>query len=166
MKKVWSWVNTLVLAGALSVFGMPGSFAAPPPGGGPGGPGGGPGGRPGPGHPGGGGGGRGDALPAALGGFLGGVIIGNALSNSSKAEEAPAPQTTTTTTVVVPAAAPSPYQRIISVQSALQQLGYYNGSLDGVVGPGTSRAISTYQRDYQLPITGRVDQALLVSLGL
>ena len=53
-----------------------------------------------------------------------------------------------------------------AVQSALRRRGYYHGSIDGDIGPGTRSAIRTYQSDRGLPVTGQIDGRLLNSLGL
>jgi hypothetical protein len=50
------------------------------------------------------------------------------------------------------------------VQRALKRRGYYHGSIDGDIGPGSRSAIRAYQRDKGLSITGRIDNALLRSL--
>ena len=52
----------------------------------------------------------------------------------------------------------------IEVQSALAELGYYRGAIDGVIGNGTRNAIRRFQRDNGLPITGRLDARLLGTL--
>lgn len=52
------------------------------------------------------------------------------------------------------------------VQSALYQQGYYQGPIDGVVGPGTQAAIAAYQRDNGLRVTGNINHALLNELGV
>jgi hypothetical protein len=54
----------------------------------------------------------------------------------------------------------------VSVQSVLKQNGYYSGPIDGIVGPGTRAAISSYQASNGLPVTGQIDQGLISSLGL
>lgn len=54
----------------------------------------------------------------------------------------------------------------VAVQQALADEGYYNGAVDGIVGPGTSSAIAAYQRDHGLAATGSIDAALLQSLGI
>ncbi|HWL52336.1 MAG TPA: peptidoglycan-binding protein [Chthoniobacteraceae bacterium] len=53
-----------------------------------------------------------------------------------------------------------------SVQVELKRRGYYAGPIDGQIGPGTSRSISTYQSKNGLKVTGKINQALLVSLGI
>ena len=54
----------------------------------------------------------------------------------------------------------------VAVQIELQRMGYYNGPIDGDVGPMTHRAISRYQRDYGLAVTGTINRATLRSLGI
>jgi Putative peptidoglycan binding domain len=60
----------------------------------------------------------------------------------------------------------SPEEVVGSVQSALQQLGYYSYAVDGTMGPLTRAAIGRYQADNHLPITYTVDPATLGSLGI
>ena len=52
------------------------------------------------------------------------------------------------------------------VQSKLAQLGYYNGDVDGQIGPLSRQAIANYQADQGLPVSGAIDDQLLESLGL
>jgi hypothetical protein len=54
----------------------------------------------------------------------------------------------------------------VDVQRALKRRGYYRGTIDGDVGPGTRSAIRSYQLDRRLPATGRIDGPLLRSLGV
>jgi hypothetical protein len=54
----------------------------------------------------------------------------------------------------------------VAVQQALSQQGYYNGPVDGIVGPGTSAAISAYQQSNGLRVTGTITRGLLNSLGV
>jgi hypothetical protein len=54
----------------------------------------------------------------------------------------------------------------VEVQQALSQQGYYNGPIDGVVGPGTSAAISAYQQNNGLPVTGTITPAVVNGLGI
>jgi len=51
-------------------------------------------------------------------------------------------------------------------QARLARLGYYPGPIDGDFGPMTSRALRSYQADYGLPITGRLDYRTRSSLGV
>jgi hypothetical protein len=53
-----------------------------------------------------------------------------------------------------------------SVQTQLLQLGYYNGSIDGVFGPATRDAVARYQIARQLSVTGSLSPDTLQSLGL
>lgn len=73
-------------------------------------------------------------------------------------------------TVYVTRPAPSyvSYARptLARAQARLARLGYYPGPIDGDFGPMTSRAIRTYQIDYGLPVTGRLDYRTRASLGV
>jgi hypothetical protein len=59
-----------------------------------------------------------------------------------------------------------PDQVIANVQAALQQQGYYQGEVDGLLGPITRDAIANYQRDHGLYMTSAIDQPTLESLGM
>jgi len=59
-----------------------------------------------------------------------------------------------------------PDQVIANVQTALQQQGYYQGEVDGLLGPQTRAAIADYQRGNGLTETAAVDQPTLQSLGM
>ena len=59
----------------------------------------------------------------------------------------------------------SPDQIIANVQYALQQLGYFAESVDGVLGPITQQAIADYQLDNGLNVTGAIDRPTLAALG-
>jgi hypothetical protein len=59
-----------------------------------------------------------------------------------------------------------PDQVIANVQSTLQQQGYYQGEVDGLVGPQTRGALAAYQRDHGLYETAAIDQPTLQSLGM
>ena len=52
------------------------------------------------------------------------------------------------------------------VQRELRRRGYYRGSIDGDIGPGSRAAIRTYQDDRGHSPTGRIDTSLLRSLGI
>ena len=52
------------------------------------------------------------------------------------------------------------------VQEELTRRGYYHGPIDGVVGPGTRAAISAYQKNHGLEVSGAIDETLLRSLRL
>jgi len=52
------------------------------------------------------------------------------------------------------------------IQQDLAQQGYYQGPIDGIVGPATQTAIAAYQRANGLPPTGDVNGGLLRSLGI
>jgi hypothetical protein len=59
-----------------------------------------------------------------------------------------------------------PDQVIANVQAALQEQGYYQGEVDGLLGPLTRDAIANYQRDHGLYTTSTIDRPTLESLGM
>jgi N-acetylmuramoyl-L-alanine amidase len=59
-----------------------------------------------------------------------------------------------------------PSQLEYEVQSALYELGYYNGPLDGAIGPMSRLAIANFQADNGLEPTGIIDETLLYYLGI
>jgi hypothetical protein len=59
-----------------------------------------------------------------------------------------------------------PDQVIANVQATLQQQGYYQGEVDGLLGPQTRAAIADYQRANGLAETAAIDQPTLESLGM
>jgi hypothetical protein len=59
-----------------------------------------------------------------------------------------------------------PGQVVANVQSALQQQGYYQGEIDGVLGPQTRAALAEYQSAQGLETTGAVDEPTLETLGM
>lgn len=54
----------------------------------------------------------------------------------------------------------------VSVQRALSRRGYYHGPIDGDIGPGSRNAISAFQSDRGLNVTGRINSATVRSLGI
>jgi Putative peptidoglycan binding domain len=59
-----------------------------------------------------------------------------------------------------------PDQVIADVQSALQEMGYYQGEVDGLLGPLTREALTAYQTDHGLYTTAVIDEPTLSSLGM
>ncbi len=60
-----------------------------------------------------------------------------------------------------------PPDRVIAdVQAELQQMGYYQGEVDGLLGPMTRQALTAYQADQGLATTAAIDQPTLDSLGM
>lgn len=59
-----------------------------------------------------------------------------------------------------------PDQVIADVQAELQQMGYYKGEVDGLLGPMTREALTAYQADQGLTTTEAIDEPTLDSLGL
>ena len=60
-----------------------------------------------------------------------------------------------------------PPDRVIAdVQASLQEMGYYKGEVDGLLGPLTREALTAYQSDNGLYTTAAIDEPTLESLGL
>ena len=59
-----------------------------------------------------------------------------------------------------------PDEVIANVQTALQDAGYYYGSITGSLSVDTRAAIANFQRDYGLQITGAIDEETVEALGL
>ncbi|RRH93411.1 peptidoglycan-binding protein [Mesorhizobium tamadayense] len=62
-----------------------------------------------------------------------------------------------------PAVKPDPV--VQQVQAILKDLNFYDGTVDGLTGPATRKAIQAYQLKVGLPASGDIDGALLDQLG-
>jgi hypothetical protein len=60
----------------------------------------------------------------------------------------------------------TPDRVIVNVQAALQEQGYYAGTIDGDLGPQARGALAAYQVDHGLAVTSAVDKPTLQTLGL
>ena len=59
-----------------------------------------------------------------------------------------------------------PDKVIADVQAVLQEMGYYKGEVDGLLGPLTREALTGYQADQGLVATAVIDEPTLDSLGM
>jgi Putative peptidoglycan binding domain len=59
-----------------------------------------------------------------------------------------------------------PDKVIADVQGVLQQMGYYKGEVDGLLGPMTREALTAYQSEQGLTQTAAIDEPTLDSLGV
>jgi peptidoglycan hydrolase-like protein with peptidoglycan-binding domain len=71
------------------------------------------------------------------------------------------PEPTASSTKPRPPADP----QVLAAQKALAQLGYYRGSIDGIAGPKTRRAVADYQSDLGLTPDGSVTRDLVARLA-
>lgn len=62
-----------------------------------------------------------------------------------------------------PVAKPDPL--VQQVQGILKDIGFYDGTVDGLSGPATRKAIQAYQLKVGLPASGDIDNTLLDQLG-
>ncbi len=61
-------------------------------------------------------------------------------------------------------AAAKPSRLVTEIQTELQRRGYYQGALDGLIGPMTRAAVEQFELDSGLPPTGKVGSGLLNEL--
>jgi hypothetical protein len=59
-----------------------------------------------------------------------------------------------------------PDKVIANVQAVLQEMGYYKGEVDGLLGPLTREALTGYQADNGMTVTAVIDEPTLDSLGM
>ena len=59
---------------------------------------------------------------------------------------------------------PAPRSKIVAMQERLRALGYALGTIDGQVGTATVGALSAFQHDNDLPVTGALDAATETAL--
>ena len=74
----------------------------------------------------------------------------------------------TTINIERPASAPAPIKGdpvVEQVQAILKDLEFYPGTVDGISGPNTHKAIQAYQRKVGLSESGEIDTLLLDQLG-
>jgi hypothetical protein len=57
-----------------------------------------------------------------------------------------------------------PVEELRGVQQRLANLGFYDGAVDGVLGPATAAAIRVFQTEQQLDVTGATDASLADAL--
>jgi peptidoglycan hydrolase-like protein with peptidoglycan-binding domain len=76
------------------------------------------------------------------------------------------------TTINIERPAPTPVPTLIKpdptvlkVQGVLKDLGFYSGTVDGISGPATHKAVDAYRRKVGLPGGDTIDAALLDQLG-
>jgi peptidoglycan hydrolase-like protein with peptidoglycan-binding domain len=74
----------------------------------------------------------------------------------------------TTINIVRPGQASAPVKSdptVEQVQGILKDLDFYSGTVDGITGPNTRKAIQAYQQKVGLSATGEIDAVLLDQLG-
>jgi putative peptidoglycan binding protein len=60
----------------------------------------------------------------------------------------------------------TPDRVIVDVQEQLARDGYYDGPIDGILGPMTREAIAAFQADNGLSVTSVIDEPTLATLGI
>jgi peptidoglycan hydrolase-like protein with peptidoglycan-binding domain len=118
----------------------------------------------------------GAAAVIAGGALVGGLMfgLGGTGTTASATANNPAPAPATHTIVIhdntnhsqtpAPTPKPQPSSAVSTLQEELGQLNYYNGAIDGFMGPQTTAAITYLQRDAGLPQTGVMNTATNAAL--
>lgn len=76
------------------------------------------------------------------------------------------PKSPSTAPKTLPGNSPKFAEIVKQIQASLFLKGYYTGAIDGVVGPQTRAAISKFQKDSSLSITGTITTEVLNALGI
>jgi peptidoglycan hydrolase-like protein with peptidoglycan-binding domain len=91
------------------------------------------------------------------------ATVGLTHDHSTAATPAPAASTSAPASPSTPAAIPS--AAVKTLQAQLGQLNYYEGPVDGLMGPQTVAAIQDLQRQAGLPQTGTMNAATTTALN-
>lgn len=94
----------------------------------------------------------GAALAGGAVGFALGVMTGNAMARN------PGQPPRQRTTRQQPRPARTVDQTVVNIQTALKYFSFYSGTVDGVNGPGTRRAIAAFQKSVNVEPTGVLTQ--------
>lgn len=121
------------------------------------------------------GGGGGFAVQNPSGGSIGGgnnantgsgiVSVPQVQSNSTP-PSAIIPESPATAPITLPGNTEKFYQIAFKVQLALSLYGYYTGTVDGIIGPETKAALSKFQSDWGLTVTGTITPEVLDAMGI
>ena len=76
------------------------------------------------------------------------------------------PKSPSTAPKTLPGNNPKFSEIVKKLQASLFLNGYYTGAIDGIVGPQTRAAVSKFQKDSNLPITGTITTEVLNALGI
>ena len=87
------------------------------------------------------------------------VTAAAALALAACAETRPASPAGGPTVMTTTSVQAEPVAEVRDTQMRLQAAGFYNGPIDGVLGPETQAAVERYQQNRRLPVTGRLDDA-------
>jgi peptidoglycan hydrolase-like protein with peptidoglycan-binding domain len=90
------------------------------------------------------------------------AVAGTALIVAGCAQNPTTPSSVATPPTAVQAPAPSP--AVSDAQARLRTLGFYNGPVDGLAGPETTRAIEAFQRSRGLDSDGALGPATVAEL--
>jgi peptidoglycan hydrolase-like protein with peptidoglycan-binding domain len=105
-----------------------------------------------------------------IGTAVAGALIALAAAGLSQSHSSQAPTGTPASTSVpaqptTPVTPVHPSAAVVKLQQELGQLNYYQGPVDGVMGPQTIAAIKDLQRQAGLPQTGQMNAATQAALA-
>lgn len=89
---------------------------------------------------------------------FGAALLFGALGKKNYEPSSSTPSPSTTRSSIDPAI-------IRQVQRSLKIVGYEAGPADGIIGPATREAIKRFQEDHDIPVTGKPDANLLLTLA-
>lgn len=94
------------------------------------------------------------------------IVLMSGCSHVGENAATPTPPSTSPASPSKPAQAPRPSDpEVRAAQDYLAQLGYYDGSIDGINGPKTRTAVASFQTDSGLPPDGKVSRDLIARLA-
>ena len=96
------------------------------------------------------------------------LVLSNSHSSQAPATTGPSASTSTPANPATPSHPVTPVQpsaSVMQLQRQLGQLNYYEGPVDGVMGPQTIAAIQDLQRQAGLPQTGQMNAATQAALA-
>ena len=109
-------------------------------------------------------GGGNNSSPAS--GSGGSIVSVPQVQSNSTPPSAIIPESPATAPVTLPGNTEKFYQIALKVQLALSLYGYYTGTVDGIIGPETKAALSKFQSDWGLNVTGTITPEVLDAMGI
>jgi len=87
-------------------------------------------------------------------------------NNSSTPKSSILPSSPSAATKTLPGNSGKFKKIAMQVQLALTSYGYYSGAIDGIIGRGSKAALSRFQSDFSLKVTGTITPEVLNAMGI
>ncbi len=94
------------------------------------------------------------------------TVIAPPVTSNSTPPATILPESPATAPKILPGNSDKFYQIAFKVQLALSLYGYYTGTVDGVIGPQTIAALSKFQSEWNLTVTGTITPEVLDAMGI